>query len=155
MRRMSAYRSRRYIAGILTPDHAGDFACPLLEWSGIPNFGRVPKTLPFKNKIDMKFYTQWQPKPILPEINSSPTETVPDQSMTIQEIIARFVRTGSMPVSLHTDIGDNEAFEPEFDPLDVQPSEVISSLKPAEKSPEKPKETASSETPPKDDKPSE
>lgn len=85
----------------------------------------------------MKFYTNWSPKKTLGEMNNKPSETVPDQSMTIQEIIARFVRSGSMPVAMHSDIGDNEAFEPEFEPLDEQPTEIVSRLRPASKEPEK------------------
>lgn len=48
-----------------------------------------------------------------------PTCTVPDQSMTIQEIIAKFTRTGLVPQSYaKRDQGGNAAFGPDFDPLD-------------------------------------
>lgn len=83
----------------------------------------------------MKFYTQYDPKPRKNEVFGLPSETIPDQSLTIQEIIARFVRTGSMPCAVHSDIGDNEAFEPEFDPLDVQPAETVSALYPSKEEP--------------------
>lgn len=79
----------------------------------------------------MKFYTQFDPKPREVELFTLPSVTVPDESMTIPEIIARFVRSGSMPVSVHSDIGDNEAFDPEFDPLDYQPAEIVQSLRPS------------------------
>lgn len=95
----------------------------------------------------MKFYTTFSPKKPAGLTTTLPSETVPDQSMTIQEIIARFVRSGSMPVSIHSDIGDNEAFDPEFDPLDQQPAEIISQLKP-----EEPKAPEAAPQEPKDDK---
>lgn len=69
----------------------------------------------------MKFYTNYSTPLQLGEKNNQPSMTVPDQSMTIPEIIARFVRTGSLPVSAHTDTGDCEAFDPDFDPLDQSP----------------------------------
>lgn len=77
-----------------------------------------------------KFYTQFDPKPQEAESFVLPSVTVPDESMTIPQIIARFVRSGSMPVSVHSDIGDNEAFDPDFDPLDFQPTEMVESLRP-------------------------
>lgn len=76
------------------------------------------------------FYTNYKTKKYHGEVFPLPSCTVPDESMTIPEIIARFVRSGSMPVSVHSDIGDNEAFEPGFDPLDFQPKEVVDSLRP-------------------------
>lgn len=53
-----------------------------------------------------------------------PSETVPEQGLTVKEIIARYVRTGVMPVALHDDQGGNQAFEPGFDPLDTSPEAV-------------------------------
>lgn len=48
-----------------------------------------------------------------------PTCTVPDQSMTIQEIIAKYTRTGLVPSTvLRKDEGGQAAFDPDFDPLD-------------------------------------
>lgn len=78
----------------------------------------------------MKFYTNYDQKPVVPEIFEEPSVTVPDESMSIPEIIARFVRFGTAPVAIHSDIGDNEAFEPGFDPLDYQPQEIVDSIKP-------------------------
>lgn len=57
--------------------------------------------------------------------------------MTIQEIIARYTRTGTLPVaSFPADQGGNEAFDPSFDPLDHQPDQIVASLTP--KKPEDP-----------------
>lgn len=58
------------------------------------------------------------------EVNDLPSETVPEQGLSIQEIIARYVRTGTMPVAVHDDNGGNSAFEPEFDPLDQSPEQI-------------------------------
>lgn len=45
--------------------------------------------------------------------------TIPDQSMTIPEIIARFTRTGQLPGTVKmADKGGNIAADPESDPLD-------------------------------------
>lgn len=50
---------------------------------------------------------------------TKPSCTVPDQSMTIPEIIAKYTRTGLVPQSFaKRDEGGNAAFEPGFDPLD-------------------------------------
>lgn len=67
-----------------------------------------------------KFFTMWDPKPANPESFVLPSETIPDQSMTIPEIIARFVRSGVMPVKGHPDEGGNAPLE-DVDPLDLQP----------------------------------
>lgn len=68
----------------------------------------------------MNFYNQWENKP--PQVfeeNNEPSCTIPDQTMTIQEIIAKFTRTGLVPQSfLRRDDGGNEANEPGYDPLD-------------------------------------
>lgn len=56
-----------------------------------------------------------------------PTCTVPNQSMTVQQIIAKYSRTGLVPQSfIHKDQGGNVATDPEFDPLD-QAFEVFES----------------------------
>lgn len=48
-----------------------------------------------------------------------PSQTVPDQSMTIPEIIAKFTRTGMVPGTISMrDHGGNIAADPESDPLD-------------------------------------
>lgn len=101
----------------------------------------------------MKFYTQFDPKPREEELFTLPSVTVPDESMTIPEIIARFVRSGTVPVSVHTDIGDNEAFDPDFDPLDFQPTEIVESLRPSKAKDEG--SPSSSTPPPSEDKKSE
>lgn len=100
----------------------------------------------------MKFYTQFDPKPQEGESFIKPSVTVPDESMTIPEIIAKFVRFGTAPVALHADEGDNEAFEPDFDPLDFQPKEILEDLRNLGKSPEKGQETEVSQAPAVDDK---
>lgn len=68
----------------------------------------------------IEFFNQWQNRPeIVSQEFKEPTCTVPDQTMTIQEIIAKFTRTGLVPQSfVHKDNGGNEAFPPDFDPLD-------------------------------------
>lgn len=68
----------------------------------------------------IEFFNQWQNRPeMVAQEFKEPTCTVPDQSMTIQEIIAKFTRTGLVPQSfVHKDDGGNEAFPPDFDPLD-------------------------------------
>lgn len=69
---------------------------------------------------EIVFFNQWTNRPSWPPQEfKEPTCTVPDQSMTIQEIIAKFTRTGLVPQSfVHRDQGGNVAMEPDFDPLD-------------------------------------
>lgn len=51
---------------------------------------------------------------------TQPSCTVPDQSLTIPEIIARYTRSGLVPQSFaKRDEGGNVAMEPDFDPLDA------------------------------------
>lgn len=74
----------------------------------------------------MKFVTIWQDdKPSHALKNDQPSQTVPDQAMTIPEIIAKFTRTGMLPQSfLKEDEGGQEfAEDSEFSPLDHNPSE--------------------------------
>lgn len=72
--------------------------------------------------MERKFYSQWSDDfPSWAEENNEPSMTVPDQSMTIQEIIARFTRSGVMPVAVHSDEGGQMADDPEFDPLEFDP----------------------------------
>lgn len=48
-----------------------------------------------------------------------PSATIPDQSMTIPEIIAKFTRTGLVPGTISMrDQGGNVAADPDADPLD-------------------------------------
>lgn len=68
-----------------------------------------------------RFSSQWRPNKarLRGQYFELPTCTVPDQSMTIQEIIAKFTRTGLVPQSYaKRDQGGNAAFGPDFDPLD-------------------------------------
>jgi len=68
----------------------------------------------------MEFYTQWSNRPPhAPQEFKEPTCTVPNQSMTVQEIIAKYSRTGLVPQSFaKKDEGGNIATDPDFDPLD-------------------------------------
>lgn len=70
-----------------------------------------------------RFRSQWdEDLPSFAESNDLPSCTVPDQSMTVQEIIARFTRTGVIPVRDYSDEGGNSApDDPEFEPLDFDP----------------------------------
>lgn len=67
-----------------------------------------------------EFFTQYSDDmPSWAQENNEPTCTVPDQTMTIQEIIAKFTRTGLVPQSyLRQDEGGNVAASPDSDPLD-------------------------------------
>lgn len=68
----------------------------------------------------MEFYNQWSNRPKkVPQEFKEPTCTVPNQSMTVQQIIAKYSRTGLVPQSfLKKDNGGNVATDPDFDPLD-------------------------------------
>lgn len=68
----------------------------------------------------MEFYNQWTNRPVsAPQEFKEPTCTVPNQSMTVQEIIAKYSRTGLVPQSFaKKDQGGNIATDPDFDPLD-------------------------------------
>lgn len=70
--------------------------------------------------IQPRFHTQWDEyHPTEGQVFVDPSLTIPDQSMTIPEIIARFTRTGQLPGSVKmTDKGGNIAADPESDPLD-------------------------------------
>lgn len=78
---------------------------------------------------NVQFFNQWQNRPSTPRLTTTqPTKTIPDQSMTIQEIIKKFTRTGLVPQSYtKKDQGGNEAFHPDFDPMDEY-STVMSEL---------------------------
>lgn len=69
---------------------------------------------------DIVFFNQWTRRPqTAPQVFTLPTCTVPDQTMTIKEIIAKFTRTGLVPQSyLRQDLGGQVADEPGFDPMD-------------------------------------
>lgn len=68
----------------------------------------------------MEFYDQWSNRPPhSPQEFKEPTCTVPNQAMSVQEIIAKYSRTGLVPQSFaKKDSGGNIATDPDFDPLD-------------------------------------
>lgn len=80
----------------------------------------------------IEFFNQWTKRPErVPQEFSEPTCTVPNQSMTVAQIIAKYSRMGIIPAVKDTlqagrflqrlgqswD-GDNQATDPDFDPLD-------------------------------------
>ena len=76
------------------------------------------KTIQIPNKP--RFAAQWQEyEPYEGQVFTQPSCTVPDQSMTIPEIIAKFTRSGLVPATVRmVDKGGNVADDPESDPLD-------------------------------------
>lgn len=93
----------------------------------------------------MKVRTIFTPFTVDGEVYTLPSVTVPDQAMSIQEIIARFTRTGSVPVASHPIESGNEAFDPGFDPLDFRPDIVDSFKQPEAEKPKESKPTTSPE----------
>lgn len=74
-----------------------------------------------------RFYTQYDTDlPSWAQENNEPSCTIPDQTMTIQEIIAKYTRTGLVPASRVRgwDQGGNDTDEYAEDPLDEY-SEVL------------------------------
>lgn len=71
-------------------------------------------------KVYPRFQSQWaENAPYEGQRFEEPSMTVPDQSLTIPEIIARFTRTGLVPALVKMqDHGGNVAADPESDPLD-------------------------------------
>lgn len=67
-----------------------------------------------------RFASQWaEYEPTKGQEFTEPSLTIPDQSMTIPEIIAKFTRTGMVPGTISMrDNGGNVAADPESDPLD-------------------------------------
>lgn len=67
-----------------------------------------------------RFASQWLENDLSDgQVFTEPSKTVPDQSLTIPEIIARFTRSGLVPASIRlNDKGGNVAAEPDADPLD-------------------------------------
>ena len=67
-----------------------------------------------------RFASQWDENTAPSgQVFTRPSQTVPDQSLTIPEIIARFTRTGMVPGTISMrDKGGNVAADPESDPLD-------------------------------------
>lgn len=80
----------------------------------------------------IEFFNQWTKRPQrTPQEFSEPTCTVPNQSMTVAQIIAKYSRMGIIPAVKDTLQGgrflqrlgqswdgDNQATDPDFDPLD-------------------------------------
>lgn len=80
----------------------------------------------------IEFFNQWTKRPQrTPQEFSEPTCTVPNQSMTVAQIIAKYSRMGIIPAVKdtlqggrflqrlgQTWDGDNMATDPDFDPLD-------------------------------------
>lgn len=68
-----------------------------------------------------KIFGQWMEElPSWAQKFVKPSCTIPDQSMTIAEIIAKYTRTGLVPGSVvsRADDGGNIANDPGFDPMD-------------------------------------
>lgn len=67
-----------------------------------------------------RFASQWLENDLSNgQVFTEPSCTVPDQSLTIPEIIAKFTRSGLAPASIRmADKGGNVAAEPESDPMD-------------------------------------
>lgn len=70
--------------------------------------------------IKPRFASQWLENDLSDgQVFTEPSKTVPDQSLTIPEIIARFTRSGYVPATIRmNDQGGNVAAEPDADPLD-------------------------------------
>lgn len=96
----------------------------------------------------MNFRTPWDPESLVSfaQENTEPSCTVPDQSLSIPEIIARYTRTGLVPSSYtRRDEGGNIAAEPDSDPLDDFTELMSSAARNAAKSKKKAQETEVSE----------
>lgn len=67
-----------------------------------------------------RFFGQWTPRPDNPgQAFVEPSKTIPDQSLTIPEIIARFTRSGMVPATVRrVDDGGQVAGDPDADPMD-------------------------------------
>lgn len=100
------------------------------DLKNVPGFQEAEETAAVGSAVSHKsalaprrFRSQWDEEiPSFAEYNNLPTCTIPDQSMTISEIIARFTRSGIMPVKDYYDYGGNYApDDPEFDPMDFDP----------------------------------
>lgn len=66
------------------------------------------------------FHHQWEENDLSGgQVFTEPSQTIPDQSLTIPQIIAKFTRSGLAPASIKmADKGGNIAADPESDPLD-------------------------------------
>lgn len=98
----------------------------------------------------MEFFNQWSKRPPhAPQEFKEPTCTVPNQSMTVQQIIAKYSRTGLVPQSFtKKDNGGNFATDPDFDPLD-QGLDYLEAAAAASHGSEKDPKDPSSDTEPK------
>ena len=100
----------------------------------------------------IQFFNQWTKRPQrTPQEFSEPTCTVPNQSLSVAQIIAKYSRMGIIPAVKDTFQGgrflqrlvkswdgDNQATDPDFDPLDNGQEfldEVAAQQKPAELEP--------------------
>lgn len=77
--------------------------------------------------IKPRFASQWTENDLSNgQVFTEPSCTVPDQSLSIPEIIAKFTRSGLVPATVKmVDKGGNVATDPESDPFDDW-NEVIS-----------------------------
>lgn len=87
----------------------------------------------------LRFASQWaEYEPTEGQTFVEPSCTIPDQSMTIPEIIAKFTRTGMVPGTISMrDNGGNVAADPESDPLDdyTAVQAAVAAAKAAQKAP--------------------
>lgn len=67
-----------------------------------------------------RFQSHWdENRPVFAQEFTEPSQTIPDQSLTIPQIIAKFTRQGVAPASIKmADQGGNVASEDWADPLD-------------------------------------
>lgn len=67
-----------------------------------------------------RFQSQWdENRPDFAQVFTEPSQTIPDQSLTIPQIISKFTRQGVAPASIRmVDKGGNVAPEDWADPLD-------------------------------------
>lgn len=90
----------------------------------VPVYVKNPLNFNFMNENEeipvKRFRSQWDEDLTLPgQVFILPSETLPDQSMTIQEIISRYTRYGTLPGSIsRRDDGGLVAPEADADPLD-------------------------------------
>lgn len=98
-----------------------------------------------------RFRTQWgENGPSIGQVFTEPSQTVPDQSLTIPQIIARFTRSGMVPASIKmADQGGNVAADPDSDPLDEwnDVQAAAAAAKAAQKDQEPPQEPPTDTTP--------
>lgn len=73
----------------------------------------------------MKFKTQWEPHGDDPaEVNDGISQTLPDQAMTIVEIIDRHTRGLPLNLSNNIPIYEGEEFHPDLDKMDLADREA-------------------------------